>query len=180
MSAHRVDVPIRGLCFECDVAGAPSAPLVLLLHGFPQTSHTYRHELPALASAGFLAVAPNQRGYSAGDASTNTMSYAPSVSRGSTSSAIPLITRSRDGDITYDYVCTPVYVIAYARDANGSGWSKVVRVMSPDGQSRELVIPSAELGADFNAVFRTLANEGLETTSDRRADPRGRASGPQP
>lgn len=34
------------------------------LHGFPQTSHSYRHALPLLARAGYLAVAPNQRGYS--------------------------------------------------------------------------------------------------------------------
>ena len=53
-----------GLLFDCDVAGEPGAPLVLLLHGFPQTSHTWRRELPALAAAGRFAVAPNQRGYS--------------------------------------------------------------------------------------------------------------------
>jgi pimeloyl-ACP methyl ester carboxylesterase len=53
-----------GMLFDCDVAGEPGAPLVLLLHGFPQTSHTWRHELPALAAAGRYAVAPNQRGYS--------------------------------------------------------------------------------------------------------------------
>ncbi|HET8937105.1 MAG TPA: alpha/beta hydrolase, partial [Polyangiales bacterium] len=59
-----VDVTVSGLTFECDVAGSEGSPLVLLLHGFPQTSHTWRHEFPALAQAGFLAIAPNQRGYS--------------------------------------------------------------------------------------------------------------------
>jgi pimeloyl-ACP methyl ester carboxylesterase len=54
-----------GLEFDADVAGAPASPLVLLLHGFPQTSYSWRHQLPALADAGFFAVAPNQRGYSA-------------------------------------------------------------------------------------------------------------------
>ena len=39
--------------------------MVLLLHGFPQTNHTWRAELPALAEVGYFAVAPNQRGYSA-------------------------------------------------------------------------------------------------------------------
>jgi pimeloyl-ACP methyl ester carboxylesterase len=53
-----------GLLFDCDMAGDPGAPLALLLHGFPQTSHTWRRELPALAAAGRFAVAPNQRGYS--------------------------------------------------------------------------------------------------------------------
>jgi pimeloyl-ACP methyl ester carboxylesterase len=38
-------------------------PLILLCHGFPQTSHSWRHQLPALANAGFRAVAPDLRGY---------------------------------------------------------------------------------------------------------------------
>jgi pimeloyl-ACP methyl ester carboxylesterase len=58
------EVTVAGLIFEVDVAGALDQPLVLLLHGFPQTSYAYRHALPALARAGYCAVAPNQRGYS--------------------------------------------------------------------------------------------------------------------
>jgi pimeloyl-ACP methyl ester carboxylesterase len=61
-----MELSASGLVFECDAAGALEAPLVLLLHGFPQTSYAWRHQLPALAEAGFLAVAPNQRGYSPG------------------------------------------------------------------------------------------------------------------
>jgi pimeloyl-ACP methyl ester carboxylesterase len=38
-------------------------PLVLLLHGFPDTPHTWDHARPALASAGFRAVTPFMRGY---------------------------------------------------------------------------------------------------------------------
>ncbi|HET6968353.1 MAG TPA: alpha/beta hydrolase, partial [Ornithinibacter sp.] len=38
-------------------------PLALCLHGFPDSAHTYRHLLPALAAAGFRAVAPWMRGY---------------------------------------------------------------------------------------------------------------------
>lgn len=52
--------------YDIQEAGIRGQPLVLLLHGFPQTSHTWRHQLPALAAAGLHAVAPNQRGYSAG------------------------------------------------------------------------------------------------------------------
>lgn len=38
-------------------------PLALCLHGFPDTAHGWRHLLPALADAGFRAVAPFMRGY---------------------------------------------------------------------------------------------------------------------
>jgi pimeloyl-ACP methyl ester carboxylesterase len=40
-----------------------TGPLVVLLHGFPEFSGTWRHQLKALAAAGYHAVAPDQRGY---------------------------------------------------------------------------------------------------------------------
>src|SRR5262249_23927740 len=52
--------------FTAEIAGAPGAPLVLMLHGFPQTRHTWRRQVPALARAGYRVIAPDQRGYSPG------------------------------------------------------------------------------------------------------------------
>jgi len=43
-------------------------PLVLLAHGFPETAYAWRHQLAALAEAGFHAVAPDMRGYGETDA----------------------------------------------------------------------------------------------------------------
>src|SRR5262245_28056154 len=45
------------------IAEAGDGPLVLLLHGFPESWYSWRHQLTALAAAGFHAVAPDQRGY---------------------------------------------------------------------------------------------------------------------
>jgi pimeloyl-ACP methyl ester carboxylesterase len=45
-----------------------SGPLVVLCHGFPESWYSWRHQLPALAAAGFHAVAPDMRGYGATDA----------------------------------------------------------------------------------------------------------------
>lgn len=53
------------LVFEARVAGPADGELVLLLHGFPQTSFAWRFQLDALGAAGYRAVAPDQRGYSA-------------------------------------------------------------------------------------------------------------------
>src|SRR5260370_34296694 len=55
-----------GLTFSADVAGPPGGALVLLLHGFPESRHSWRATLPELAKAGYRAVAPDQRGYSPG------------------------------------------------------------------------------------------------------------------
>jgi len=50
------------------IAEAGTGPLVVLLHGFPESWYSWRHQLPALAAAGFHAVAPDQRGYGRTDA----------------------------------------------------------------------------------------------------------------
>jgi pimeloyl-ACP methyl ester carboxylesterase len=52
--------------FTAATAGPADGPLVILLHGYPQTRHTWRDQIPALGAAGYRAVAPDQRGYSAG------------------------------------------------------------------------------------------------------------------
>lgn len=53
------------LTFDVSVAGPADGPLVLLLHGFGVSRHFWNAQLPALAAAGYRAVAPNQRGYAA-------------------------------------------------------------------------------------------------------------------
>lgn len=51
----------NGIDFVCLEAG--EGPLVLLLHGYPDNAWTWEHQMPALAAAGFRAVAPFLRGY---------------------------------------------------------------------------------------------------------------------
>jgi pimeloyl-ACP methyl ester carboxylesterase len=57
---HRI-VQANGL--RIHVAEQGEGPLVLLCHGFPETWYSWRHQLSALADAGFRAVAPDMRGY---------------------------------------------------------------------------------------------------------------------
>jgi pimeloyl-ACP methyl ester carboxylesterase len=54
---------VRANGLEFGVLEAGSGPLALCLHGFPDTAHTWAQLLPALARAGFHAVAPFVRGY---------------------------------------------------------------------------------------------------------------------
>ncbi len=57
---HRV-ITVGDLAMH--IAEAGTGPLVLLLHGFPESWYSWRHQLTALAAAGYHAVAPDQRGY---------------------------------------------------------------------------------------------------------------------
>ncbi|MCB0967519.1 MAG: alpha/beta hydrolase [Ilumatobacter sp.] len=57
--SHVVDA--AGTRLHCVEAG--DGPLVLLVHGFPESWYSWRHQLPALAAAGYRAVAIDVRGY---------------------------------------------------------------------------------------------------------------------
>jgi pimeloyl-ACP methyl ester carboxylesterase len=61
-----VELAVGGLVFDARADGPDDGELVLLLHGFPQTSFSWRNQLDALGAAGYRAVAPDQRGYSPG------------------------------------------------------------------------------------------------------------------
>jgi pimeloyl-ACP methyl ester carboxylesterase len=70
-----VKVPANGFVFDVRVAGPESAPAAILLHGFPETSYEWRHQLTALSAAGYRVIAPDQRGYSPGARPTQVSDY---------------------------------------------------------------------------------------------------------
>ena len=69
---HRIE-HVNGVRIHCVEAG--SGPLVLLVHGFPESWYSYRHQLGALAAAGFRAVAIDVRGYGRSSAPTPIEAY---------------------------------------------------------------------------------------------------------
>ena len=66
MTVDVLEIAAGDLRFTAHAAGPPDGRLVLLLHGFPQSSFEWRHQMAALAAAGHRAVAVDQRGYSSG------------------------------------------------------------------------------------------------------------------
>lgn len=71
-------VSANGLRFGILEAGSPRDPLVLCLHGFPDSAWTWRHLLPVLAEHGYWGVAPFMRGYAPSEAPAGA-SYAVST-----------------------------------------------------------------------------------------------------
>lgn len=68
---ERINVGELRLAIREEGSGDP----VILLHGFPELAYSWRHQLPALARAGFRAVAPDLRGYGESDRPTTVDAY---------------------------------------------------------------------------------------------------------
>lgn len=64
MSTHQILTFRNGdVCLQAVAAGPENGRPILLLHGFPEFWYGWRHQIDALAGAGFRVVVPNQRGY---------------------------------------------------------------------------------------------------------------------
>ena len=74
MSNRRITVA-DGVELDVREAGTPGDPVVVLLHGFPETARSWRHQMQPLADAGYHVLAPDQRGYAGSSAPTEVAAY---------------------------------------------------------------------------------------------------------
>jgi pimeloyl-ACP methyl ester carboxylesterase len=84
-------------------AGDPSGEPVVLLHGFPEHSHSWRFQLPALAEAGYHAVAPDLRGYGGSDRPTAVEAYAAPALVGDVAGLIRALGHERAHVVGHDW-----------------------------------------------------------------------------
>ncbi|MEO0467749.1 MAG: alpha/beta hydrolase [Pseudomonadota bacterium] len=69
-------IATNGIHLNVALDGPEDGPLVLLVHGFPESWYSWRHQLPVLASAGYRVAAPDVRGYGDSDAPHDVSAYA--------------------------------------------------------------------------------------------------------
>src|SRR6516225_1576193 len=74
----RVDVSGVGTEYQVTGRGRP----VVLLHGFPDSGRLWRHQVPALAGAGFQVIVPDLRGYGRSDKPGAVEAYSMSLLAG--------------------------------------------------------------------------------------------------
>lgn len=75
MELGKLSLATHGFTFGGLTSGPPDGRPVIFLHGFPQTSWSFRHQLEALGQAGYRAIGLDQRGYSPGARPTDVDSY---------------------------------------------------------------------------------------------------------
>lgn len=76
MDLQRIALP-TGVELDVAVAGTPGNPAIILLHGFPESHRTWRHQIPALAEAGYFVLAPDQRGFARSSKPEGVENYTP-------------------------------------------------------------------------------------------------------
>ena len=68
-----------GIELDVQIAGDPTDPPIILLHGFPESHRTWRHIVPDLARDHYV-VAPDQRGYARSSKPKDVQDYTPTGS----------------------------------------------------------------------------------------------------
>lgn len=72
---QRIALP-TGVELDVATAGDPAAPAIVLLHGFPESHRTWRHQIPELAKTHFV-IAPDQRGFARSSKPEGAENYTP-------------------------------------------------------------------------------------------------------
>lgn len=75
LAPRRTAHDVNGITLSVLEAGAEGAPLVLLCHGFPELALSWRHQIAALAAAGYRVAAPDMRGYGGSSAPAEIDAY---------------------------------------------------------------------------------------------------------
>ena len=135
-------IAVGGLTFDVRTAGPADGEVVILLHGFPQTSHEWRHQLRALGEAGFRAVAPDQRGYSPGARPARVADYALPLLVGDVIGLADAIGADRFHVVGHDWGAAVAWGVAIAaRDRVIT--ANPVSVPHPDAFARVLSDPDS-------------------------------------
>jgi len=73
--ADPVRIATNGITLEVHLAGPRTGQPIVLCHGFPELAYSWRHQIDALADAGYFVIAPNQRGYAGSDNPADVLTY---------------------------------------------------------------------------------------------------------
>src|SRR3954465_14882409 len=164
---HR-EIEVGGLRMHVAEQGA-DGPLVVLLHGFPESWYSWRHQLPALAAAGYHAVAPDQRGYGQTDSPAESEKYTQLHLVGDVIGLLDALDEQRAVVVGHDWGAPVAWNTALLRPDRLRG---VVGLSVPDpprGPGSPLTALRARRGERFyQAYFQATGGADAELARDVR------------
>src|SRR4051794_18640001 len=188
-----LQLQVGDLVFDAVADGPADGRLVMLLHGFPQTSRCWRHVLPVLADAGHRVVAPDQRGYSPGARPEGVESYRVPALVGDVIGLLDALGADRADIVGHDWgaavawqvaarhpdrvrtltaVSVPhpiAFVDALRHDDDQRQRSQYMKLFRQEGVAEELLLRDG--GLALRTVFGELSAEDVEPYVSRMCEP---------
>jgi pimeloyl-ACP methyl ester carboxylesterase len=143
-------------------AGPADGPLVVLLHGFPELGYSWRHQIPALAGAGFRLLVPDLRGFGRSGVPEATEAYAVDVLARDVLALIDAAGRDDAIVIGHDWGADVAWKTAWMHPERVSAVAGLSVPFIPRAPAPPLAILREHAGADFYIVFFTDPDAGAE------------------
>jgi pimeloyl-ACP methyl ester carboxylesterase len=151
---------------QMHIAEAGEGPLVLLCHGFPEIWHSWRHQLAALAAAGWHVVAPDMRGYGRTDAPEEISSYSILHLIGDVVDLLAALGEERAAIVGHDWGATLAWTAAQIRPDVFRAVAALSVPMRPRGKAPPLAL-WRELGL-ANLYYFYFQEPGVAEAEFRR------------
>jgi pimeloyl-ACP methyl ester carboxylesterase len=135
------------------LAEAGEGPLVVLLHGFPESWYSWRHQLTALADAGFHVVAPDQRGYGQTDQPAAIDAYSMFHLVGDVVGLLDALGEERAVVVGHDWGAPVAWHTALFRPDRLRGVAALSVPFRPRGERPPLTVLRAALGDRFYQIY---------------------------
>jgi pimeloyl-ACP methyl ester carboxylesterase len=144
-------VDAGGLRMEVALAG--SGPPVALLHGFPELWWSWRHQIPALAAAGFSVVAPDMRGFGGTDAPAAVEAYDVLTLAGDVVALMGALGHERFAVAGHDWGANVAWELARSHPDRITAVAGLSVPFVPRAPAPPLAILRRHLGGDFYMVW---------------------------
>ena len=151
------------------VAEAGSGPLVVLLHGFPESWYSWRHQITALADAGYHVVAPDQRGYGGTDAPADATTYSMLHLVGDVIGLLDTLGEAKAVVVGHDWGAPVAWHTAQLRPDRVRGVVGLSVPFRPRGSRRPTDVLRATIGDGFYMLY--FQEPGV-ADAELNADPR--------
>jgi pimeloyl-ACP methyl ester carboxylesterase len=138
---------------ELNVIEAGEGPLVVLCHGFPELAYSWRHQIPALAAAGYHVVAPDMRGYGSSSAPAEIEAYDILALCGDMAGLLDAVGEQQASFVGHDWGANVTWWMAAIHPERVRAVAGLSVPFVPRAPAAPIPIMRAHLGEDFYIVW---------------------------
>ncbi|HEX4436785.1 MAG TPA: alpha/beta hydrolase [Solirubrobacteraceae bacterium] len=151
MSSAERKLAVNGI--ELNVIEAGEGPLVVLCHGFPELAYSWRHQIPALAAAGYHVVAPDMRGYGSSSAPAEIEAYDILALCGDMAGLLDAVGEQQASFVGHDWGANVTWWMAAIHPERVRAVAGLSVPFVPRAPAAPIPIMRAHLGEDFYIVW---------------------------